>query len=722
MWNLSQRQSIILMEALLEGDGHTFKDGFSRYGTVSMKLANDICRLAVHCGWSGNTKIASEPDGSSITITGTMGYNKGRTSTITQKNTYYKISIIRKQNEPYINKKVNDSNEEKLIPYEGKVYCIEMPSSNLYYMRENNFAASMLIGNSRLGQKGTVGLVIPERDMPFTKDGIRPDMIINPHAIPTRMTIGQLIETIMGKACMGLGAFGDGTPFINKGSKIGVFGEILPKLGFHSSGNEILYDGMSGQQIESEIFIGPTYYMRLKHMVKDKINYRALGPRTALTKQPVSGRANDGGLRIGEMERDAVAAHGITDFLTESMMERGDKYYMAVCNKTGLLAVYNPAKNLFFSPMADGPIRYIGSLDGKELHIENITKYGRDFSVVCVPYSLKLLIQELQAANIQMRIITEDNLPQLEGMSFSKNIENLMGLEMRDERGVENLTKDIKRRIQEDRLIDLAALNAPLMREPEVAEEESPFKILGEEEIEKLPEQIPGEESPPFTFDETPPEIRAELQAREKAKMEAEGEAKGGEPKQREYEIEDLVLYRGDPTKSWWKVIDKTSNFATIQKAIVDDRVLPPVVMGGAPDGAIEVVSHRDLYQWEDIPTGGNSPQMGEPTMMGGGEMPYMANPMYNGGAGSQYQPQPVQIQPIINVIGGDNKGSIDIPAANPMPNPMMNNNGMGMMPQVATIVGGGGETQKEDSNGGGENLGSKKPLDFNNLMIKKVE
>ena len=155
-----------------------------------------------------------------------------------------------------------------------------------------------------------------------------------------------------------------------------------------------------------------------------------------------------------------------------------------------------------------------------------------------------------------------------------------------------------------------------------------------------------------------------------------------------EYEIEDLVLYRGDPTKSWWKVIDKTSNFATIQKAIVDDRVLPPVVMGGAPDGAIEVVSHRDLYQWEDIPTGGNSPQMGEPTMMGGGEMPYMANPMYNGGAGSQYQPQPVQIQPIINVIGGDNKGSIDIPAANPMPNPMMNNNGMGMMPQVAYLFG----------------------------------
>jgi DNA-directed RNA polymerase beta subunit len=264
---------------------------------------------------------------------------------------------------------------------------------------------------SRSGQKGTVGLVIPEADMPFTKEGIRPDIIINPHALPSRMTVGHLVETLMGKACLNVGGFGDGTAFLNKGSKIGVFGEMLPQLGYHSSGNDILHNGMTGEQIEAEVFFGPTYYMRLKHMVKDKINYRALGPRTALTKQPVHGRANDGGLRIGEMERDSVLAHGITGFLTESMMERGDKYYMAVCNNTGMLAICNPAKNLFMSPMADGPIQFVGSLDGKEMYIENVTKFGRDFSIVTVPYTMKLLIQELQCANIQMRIITEDTMP-----------------------------------------------------------------------------------------------------------------------------------------------------------------------------------------------------------------------------------------------------------------------------------------------------------------------
>lgn len=279
---------------------------------------------------------------------------------------------------------------------------------------------------SRAGQKGTIGLVIPEKDMPFTKDGIRPDIIVNPHAIPTRMTIGQLVETITGKACAMYGGYGECTAFINKGSKIGVFGDMLSNVGYHSSGNEVLYNGMTGEQIEAEIFMGPNYYMRLKHMVKDKINYRALGPRTALTRQPVSGRANDGGLRIGEMERDSVISHGMTDFLRESMMERGDKYHMAVCNKTGMLAIYNPAKNIFMSPMVDGPIKYTGSLTASDLNIENVSKFGRSFSVIQVPYSFKLLLQELQTMNVQMRIITEDNIEQLENMGYSTTIAKLM--------------------------------------------------------------------------------------------------------------------------------------------------------------------------------------------------------------------------------------------------------------------------------------------------------
>ena len=425
VWKLSQRQCIILLEALMEGDGHTYSDGFSRYGTISIKLANDICRLAVHCGWSGITKIAAEPGDNNHIITGTKGYNAGKSHIIESKNTYYKISIIRKQNQPYINKKINDSNKEELLDYEGKVYCIEMPSSHLYYMREHDFSPSMLIGNSRAGQKGTIGLIIPEQDMPFLEDGIRPDLIINPHAIPSRMTIGQIVESMFGIACTSYGAFGDCTAFQTKGSNYNVYGPMLTKAGFNHTGNHVLYNGMTGEQIQANVYMGPTYYMRLKHMVKDKVNFRARGPNQQLTRQPVQGRANDGGLRIGEMERDAVCAHGLAYFLNESFLIRGDEYFMAVCNKTGAISIYNESRNLFLSPYADGPINFYTNPDGT-MSIKNLTKYGRSFSLLRIPYSFKLLIQELQAMNIQMRIITDENVDQLMSMSYSNNISKLL--------------------------------------------------------------------------------------------------------------------------------------------------------------------------------------------------------------------------------------------------------------------------------------------------------
>ena len=367
---------------------------------------------------------------------------------------------------------------------------------------------------SRAGQKGTVGLVIPECDMPFTKDGLRPDIIINPHALPTRMTIGQLVETITGKACAIYGGFGDCTAFINNGSKVGVFGEMLVKEGFHSSGNEILYNGMTGEQIDSEIFIGPNYYMRLKHMVKDKINYRALGPRSALTRQTVGGRANDGGLRIGEMERDSVISHGISEFLRESMMERGDKYSIAICNNTGMLAIYNPAKKLFMSPMADGPIKFVGTLDGKDMNIENITKFGRNFSIIDVPYSFKLLMQELQTCNIQLRIITEDNIEQLENMTFSRNINKLLN---KPEILMRHYVEDIKKQLIENKK------KPDLYRKPESVGEPSPEYAEGspayvptdEDLIDKFqslshspgynPYTPPGSSFMPHSPDEPPP-------------------------------------------------------------------------------------------------------------------------------------------------------------------------------------------------------------------------
>lgn len=280
---------------------------------------------------------------------------------------------------------------------------------------------------SRAGQKGTIGLILPEEDMPFTAEGIRPDIIVNPHAMPSRMTIGHLVEALIAKTSCLYGGFGDCTAFLQKGPKDKIFGDMLTKVGFSSTGNEIMYNGMTGEQLETEIYFGPTYYERLKHMVKDKINYRARGPRSVLTRQTVGGRANDGGLRIGEMDRDSIIAHGMAGFLRESMMVRGDQFKMAICNKSGTIAVYNESKNLFLSPIVDGPVKFVNNLEG-DLNIVPITRFGRSFSVVDVPYAFKLLYQELQTMNVQMRLITAENVDQLTTlMGNNDNIIKLTG-------------------------------------------------------------------------------------------------------------------------------------------------------------------------------------------------------------------------------------------------------------------------------------------------------
>ena len=276
---------------------------------------------------------------------------------------------------------------------------------------------------SRAGQKGTIGIILPEQDMPTTANGIRPDIIVNPHAMPSRMTIGHLIETLTSKVGCLYGSYYDCTAFVNKGEKTEILGKLLTKENYHKSGTEVLYNGMTGEQLEADIYFGPTYYERLKHMPKDKINYRAKGPRQALTRQTVQGRANNGGLRIGEMDRDCLIAHGLSYFISESMMVRGDQYKLAVCNKTGCIAIYNEKKNLFLSPIADGPIQF-KDITKYGANIVNISKFGRDFSIVNVPYSFKLLLQELKTMNCTMRIITEKNVNQLIPLLHGNDIEN----------------------------------------------------------------------------------------------------------------------------------------------------------------------------------------------------------------------------------------------------------------------------------------------------------
>ncbi len=238
--------------------------------------------------------------------------------------------------------------------------------------------------SSRHGQKGTIGMTYKQEDMPFTKDGIVPDIIMNPNAIPKRMTIAQLIECIFGKVGTLAGCEMDATPF----RKVNVedISSVMESMGYNSSGSEVLYNGKTGEQIKVDIFIGPTFYYRLKHLVEDKIHSRATGPYQLLTMQPAEGRSRDGGLRCGEMERDCLLSHGAVQFLKERTFDCSDKYYIWIDKETGMISPVNPEKNIY-----------------KSLYSDNKTKFAK----VQLPYSSKLFIQELQASHINPRIFTK---------------------------------------------------------------------------------------------------------------------------------------------------------------------------------------------------------------------------------------------------------------------------------------------------------------------------
>ena len=237
--------------------------------------------------------------------------------------------------------------------------------------------------SSRHGQKGTMGNIIDEADMPYTASGLKPDIIINPHAIPSRMTIAQLKETLLGKALLELGMLGDGTSFGNH--SVDSIRKLLSRHGFESNGNEVMYDGLTGAQMDSSIFIGPAFYQRLKHMVKDKIHSRSYGPKVNLTRQPAEGRRRDGGHRFGEMERDCMCSHGAAAFTKTRMMEASDAFTTHCCRECGALVVYNDAA-----------------------HIHECKQCGNrsNFSRIELPYACKLLFQELVTMNVAPRLLT----------------------------------------------------------------------------------------------------------------------------------------------------------------------------------------------------------------------------------------------------------------------------------------------------------------------------
>lgn len=237
--------------------------------------------------------------------------------------------------------------------------------------------------SSRHGQKGTIGNIIPEKDMPFTQNGIKPDIIINPHAIPSRMTIAQLKETLLGKILLEQGLYGDGTSFGDL--EVSDICNMLQKIGYESHGNEVMYDGLTGKQIETDIFIGPCFYQRLKHMVKDKQHSRSIGPMVNLTRQPAEGRSRDGGLRFGEMERDCCVSHGMSEFTKDRIYNSSDKYSVNICNSCGFIAAYNDKMRIYHCKICENRV---------------------NFSHVKIPYSCKLLFQELLTMNVAPRLIT----------------------------------------------------------------------------------------------------------------------------------------------------------------------------------------------------------------------------------------------------------------------------------------------------------------------------
>lgn len=232
---------------------------------------------------------------------------------------------------------------------------------------------------SRHGQKGVIALIVPENDMPFSASGIKPDLLFSPHGIPSRMTVSHLIELVGGKVGALGGRYIDGTMFNSENERD--LREELRNYGFRENGAETMYNGQTGEQFHVQIFLGNMYYLRLKHMVANKVHSRARGPIQLLTRQPTEGKAKEGGLRLGEMEKDTFIAHGASLLLKERF--DSDKTIIPVCENCGLVAVYDSRKQIAHCP---------------------VCKEDVEISQIEMSYAFKLLLDELKSLTVYPRL------------------------------------------------------------------------------------------------------------------------------------------------------------------------------------------------------------------------------------------------------------------------------------------------------------------------------
>lgn len=382
-FDLSERQSKVFIEGFMLSDGHKTNKGSYQYYTSSSRLAGDIQRLALHAGWSANATIRSEA-GSETTM------KDGRV--IKSNYDAYVVKINRTKNEPQMNhghSKNQDGQEEKIIDYDGTVHCITVPNG-IFYVQRNGIPS--WTGNSRYSQKGTVARVIPARDLPRVKDGpnkgMVPDIIINPHSLPSRMTNNKIIEIKVSKAAAITGHFFNATTFRNFEDEMRYAEKTLSDYGLdmHGKENFIL---PNGNDLRMKIFFGPCHYQALRHHVSDKIQMRARGGVKPETRQPVAGRNREGGLKVGEMERDALISHGSSALLRERLCDESDAYNLPICGTCGNIAITDHINGVYTCKVCNDKAK---------------------FGIIRIPYAIKLLLYYLNAAGVHMTFKTENML------------------------------------------------------------------------------------------------------------------------------------------------------------------------------------------------------------------------------------------------------------------------------------------------------------------------